>query len=165
MAALTHYYKTINPPINCELLTNFCKALTKAETKKKKQKKKNSRQDKNYADSNFTDMFKAWGNNDNLGLKRLRQKAITLFALSAMCGPSDIAPKVGFYRDQIEFTADGKMKVTFFGIKNDADRHGMEVKIDLAEIPETDPVETVRLYLARTNNKNITRATGLCDLE
>ena len=62
-------------------------------------------------------MFKAWGNNDNLGLKRLRQKAITLFALSAMCGPSDIAPKVGFYRDQIEFTADGKMKVTFFGIK------------------------------------------------
>ena len=108
-------------------------------------------------------MFKAWGNDVNLGLKRLRQKAITLFALSAMCGPSDIAPKVGFYRDQID--QNGKMKVTFFGIKNDADRHGMEVKIDLAEIPGTDPVETVRLYLARTNNNNITRATGLCDLE
>ena len=59
-----------------------------------------------------------------------------------MCRPSDIAPNVGFYRDQIEFTADGKMKVIFFGIKNDAGRHGMEFKIDPAEIPETDPVET-----------------------
>ena len=36
MAPLTHYYKTINAPINSELLTNFCKALTKAETNKKK---------------------------------------------------------------------------------------------------------------------------------
>ena len=64
-----------------------------------------------------TDMLKGWGNNDYLGLERLRQKAITSFALSAMCRPSDIAPNVGFYRDQIEFTAYGKMKVTFFGIK------------------------------------------------
>ena len=86
-------------------------------------------------------------------------RQFSLFALSAMCRRSDIAPKMGFYRDQIEFIADEKMKVpvTFFGIKNDADRHGMEVKIDPAEIPETDPVETVRLYLARTNNNIITR--------
>ena len=33
----------------------------------------------------------------------------------------------------------------------------MEVKIDPAEIPETDPVETVGLYVARTTVNNITR--------
>ena len=147
MGALTHNYKTINAPINSELLTNFCKALTKDEITRP------AGRTKIIPIKKFTDMFKAWGNNDNLGLERLRQKSMTLFALSTMCRPSDIAPKVGFYRDQIEFTADGKMKVTYFGIKNDSDMRGQEVKIDPAEIPETDPVETVRLYLAQTKER------------
>ena len=76
MAALTHYYKTVNAPINSELLANFFKALTKP-------KKKTSRQDKNYADSKMSGHVES-SNNDNLGLERLRQKATTIFALSAM---------------------------------------------------------------------------------
>ena len=86
---------------------------------------------------------------------RLRQKAVTLLTLTAMCRPSDLAPRVGFMRDQIHFNDDGSMTVLFYGIKNDTDRHGFEVRIGRSECALTDPVLCLKDYI-RCTHQNIT---------
>ena len=55
----------------------------------------------------FMSMFTKWGHNDLLTRSQLRQKTITLLTFAAMCCPSDIAPKIGFNRKQIELKEDG----------------------------------------------------------
>ena len=68
-----------------------------------------------------------------------------------MCRPSDIAPKVGFFRDQIKFNEDGSMTVRFFGIKNDVNKTGFEVRIAGTDDVNIDPVVCLRHYLTRTD--------------
>ncbi|GFN95918.1 reverse transcriptase/ribonuclease h/methyltransferase [Plakobranchus ocellatus] len=130
-------------------IDTFVKALIKADTKRP------AGRTKVMPTNNFVKLFKNWGANENLSLRRLRQKAVTLLALTAMCRPSDLAPRTGFMRDQIRFNDDGSMTVLFYGIKNDTDRHGFEVRIGRSECALTDPVLCLKDYIRRTN-QNIT---------
>ncbi|GFN91423.1 reverse transcriptase/ribonuclease h/methyltransferase [Plakobranchus ocellatus] len=132
-------------------IDTFVKALIKADTKRP------AGRTKVMPTNNFVKLFKNWGANENLSLRRLRQKAVTLLALTAMCRPSDLAPRVGFMRDQIHFNDDGSMTVLFYGIKNDTDRHGFEVRIGRSECVLTDPVLCLKDYIRRTN-QNITES-------
>ena len=49
----------------------------------------------------FVSLFSKWNDNHILSIACLRQKAITLLALTALCRPSDIAPQAIFRRSQI----------------------------------------------------------------
>ncbi|GFO31079.1 integrase [Plakobranchus ocellatus] len=95
-------------------------------------------------------MPEALKNHRDLCLKKLRQKAITLLALAAMCRPSDLAPRVGLFRNQVLFKPNGCLAAQFFGTKNDSDRHGFEVQIDPSSNPLTDPVSCLREYIEKT---------------
>ena len=57
----------------------------------------------------FVDLFTSWDNNQQLSIHKLRQKAITLISLCAMCRPSDLAPKAIFRRNQITQKPDGNL--------------------------------------------------------
>ncbi|GFN85015.1 hypothetical protein PoB_001152100 [Plakobranchus ocellatus] len=67
-----------------------------------------------------------------------------------MCRPSDLAPRVGLFRNQVLFKPNGCLVVQFFGTKNDSDRHGFEVRIDPSSNPLTDPVSCLREYIEKT---------------
>lgn len=112
----------------------------------------------------FTDLFRGWPNNSELSIKQLRLKAITLFAITAMLRPSDIAPKsvifdpstgsqrrITFNKDQIVFTDNGDAKITFLGTKNDTTRTGFQVILRKATDSKIDPVRTLKDYIARTD--------------
>ena len=144
MAALKHFLNGKGLQYESSELGNFVKALVKVETNRP------AGRTKIMPIQNFMIMFEKWDENQNLQTDRLRQKAITLFALAAMCRPSDMAPAKGFFRDQIEFKNDGSLVVRFFSIKNDQDRHGMEVKIDPTNNIKTDPVSCLMQYCERT---------------
>ena len=112
--------------------------------------------------SHFHDLFMNWSGNDALNLRSLRLKAITLLALTAMLRPSDIAPnarqmnsngecKVVFSVNQVLFS-NNDVKITFFGIKNDAARTGFEVQIPRSSNDKIDPVQTLQDYIARTES-------------
>ena len=64
----------------------------------------------------IVNLFKSWENNESLPLKQLRQKTIALIALTALCRPSDLAPKAIFRQSQISKNADDSLTVHFFGI-------------------------------------------------
>ena len=111
----------------------------------------------------FTKLFQDWPDNEELSLKMLRLKAITLLALACMTRPCDLAPHGVFFdkdtlqvqplqftTDQITFNADGSMSLKFFGIKNDSDRSGFEIKIPKALNCKADPVACLRCYIDRT---------------
>lgn len=98
----------------------------------------------------FTILFQQWGENDLLSIGQLRQKAITLLTIACMARPSDFAPKVGFKRGQIEFH-DKDMTIKFFGIKNDHDRAGFEVRVESVDESIVDPVACLRMYIDKTN--------------
>lgn len=110
--------------------------------------------------SNFHDLFNGWKNNEELNVRDVRLKCITLLALSAMLRPSDIAPKaqtydclkkcskqVVFSTDNIEFQEDGSVKIKLFGIKNDSQRTGFEIVLPPAKISKLDPVSTLKYYI------------------
>lgn len=96
----------------------------------------------------FITLFEQWGENVSLNLKRLRQKCITLLALSAMCRPSDLI----FKRNECVFNTDGTVTLTFFGIKNDKDRQGFEVRIQPSFNTLCDPVKCLENYVERTRH-------------
>ena len=50
----------------------------------------------------FSSLFLSWGQNDQLSIKFLRLKAITLLALAFMLRPSDVAPNATFYNQHSE---------------------------------------------------------------
>ncbi len=102
----------------------------------------------------FVDMFEQWGENSSLTLKQLRQKCMTLMALCIMCRPSDLI----LHRDKIMFNVDGTVTFMFFGIKNDTDRKGFEVRLQPARNKKCDPVECLNEYINRT--EHLTRADG-----
>ncbi|KAK3738770.1 hypothetical protein RRG08_035650 [Elysia crispata] len=78
----------------------------------------------------ITDLFCKWGENHELSIKHLRQKTIALLSLSMMARPSDLAPAMGFHRNQLGFSEYNSVVIPLCGIKNDSDRHGFEIKID-----------------------------------
>ncbi|GFN90261.1 hypothetical protein PoB_001676700 [Plakobranchus ocellatus] len=151
LSALKHYCHAVGIHCQMQKIDTFVKALIKADTKRP------AGGTKVMPTNNFVKLFKNWGANENLSLRRLRQKAVTLLALTAMCRPSDLAPRVGFMRDQIHFNDDGSMTVLFYGIKNGTDRHGFEVRIGRSECALTDPVLCLKDYIRRTN-QNITES-------
>lgn len=105
----------------------------------------------------FAKLFGSWDNHV-IEIGRLRQKCISLLALCCMLRPSDIAPQCGFYRNQIKFNEDKSVTLTLFGIKNDYDRKGFEIRIQPADDPNICPISCLYTYLART--KHITPHSG-----
>lgn len=113
--------------------------------------------------SAFTRMFRSWPDNDDLSLKQLRMKTITLLAIVLMLRPSDVAPKATSFdletgvasrfimsTDHVMFRSDGGATVCFFGVKNDAQRTGFEVSLPPCSDALVDPVGALRVYIART---------------
>ena len=111
----------------------------------------------------FYKLFKSWPKNEDLSIKHLRLKVITLMALTLMLRPSDIAPKgthvIGtdktkyvFSTDNIKQLADGGLMVTFFGTKNDTSRSGFEVHLPPSSDAEIDPCTALLCYIARTDD-------------
>ena len=113
--------------------------------------------------SAFTRLFRSWPCNDELTLKQLRMKTITLLAIVLMLRPSDVAPKATSFdqetgvasrfvmsTDHVSFSSDGAATVCFFGVKNDTQRTGFEVTLPACSDAQVDPVEALRVYIART---------------
>jgi len=110
----------------------------------------------------FVTLFQSWGENDNLDLKQLRLKAITLLALAIMARPSDLAPKGVYFSsegsvkpmilslDQVNFRENGSLSIQLFGIKNDLHRKGYVVTIPPAENKFVDPVDCLRVYIQKS---------------
>ena len=94
----------------------------------------------------FVSLFSKWNDNHILSIACLRQKAITLLALTALCRPSDIAPQAIFRRSQIIQNSDSSLTLRFFGIKNDRKREGFEVCLHKADNKKVDPVECLLIY-------------------
>lgn len=114
----------------------------------------------------FIELFTKWGNNDQLSIKNLRLKAITLLALTCMTRPSDLAPRgKTFDKDENTFTniilstnnlnfmEDGSLTIRFFGIKNDTSRSGFEVNIPPNSNLTMDPVSCLHMYIDKTASK------------
>ena len=144
LSALKHWFRAKDVNINFDLLENFSKALIRVDTVRPKGRTKI------LPIQLFVSLFKKWGENDNLSLKQLRQKAITLLAFAAMCRPSDIAPKIGFFRHQLKFNDDGSLTINFFGTKTDSSRTGHEILIKKSSDHIICPVKTLQAYLCRT---------------
>ncbi|GFN96589.1 hypothetical protein PoB_002309500 [Plakobranchus ocellatus] len=64
----------------------------------------------------FIRLFTQWNDNHFLSFTRLRQKAMTLLALTALCRPSDISPQTIFRRSQISQNPDSSLTLRLFGI-------------------------------------------------
>ena len=115
----------------------------------------------------FSSLFLSWGQNDQLSIKFLRLKAITLLALAFMLRPSDVAPNATFYNQHSEteqklsFTTDmvtflpgdNGIKLSLFGIKNDTQREGFEVTVPKHNNDLLDPGITLKEYIDLTSSK------------
>ena len=117
--------------------------------------------------NSFVELFHSWGKNDELTIKQLRMKTVTLLALVCMTRPSDLAPKgvnlnsrdllvhnIVLSLNNIQFMADNFLTIFFFGIKNDTSRSGFEVNIppneddivmDLCRVYALTSIELMRL--------------------
>ena len=124
-AALTHFFAAAwdSNPFDADL-KNFVTALIKVRTKHA------SGRTIVMPIKPITDLFCKWGENHELSIKHLRQKTIALLSLSMMARPSDLAPAMGFHRNQLRFSEDNSVVIPLCGIKSDSDRHGFEIKID-----------------------------------
>ena len=144
-AALTHFFAAAwdSNPFDADF-KNFVTALIKVRTKHA------SGRTKVMPIKRITDLFCKWSENHELSIKHLRQKTIALLSLSMMARPSDLAPAMGFHRNQMRFSEDNSVVITLCGIKNDSDRHGFEIKIDKASNPKVDPVACLKNYQDRT---------------
>ena len=137
-AALTHYFMATSDsnPFDNDL-RNFMTALKKHYTRHA------AGRTMIMPIKPISDLFSSWPDNEQLTIKQLRQKTISLLSLGMMARPSDLAPSMGFSRNQIKFNNDRSMTLTLCGIKNDSDRHGFEIKIDSASNPKVDPVSAL----------------------
>ncbi|KAK6187368.1 hypothetical protein SNE40_005416 [Patella caerulea] len=92
----------------------------------------------------FIELFESWKDNNELTIKDLRLKTVTLMALAFMARPSDLAPRAAhfepsgnydvpfsFSRDNVVFHTDKSMSVNFFGIKNDTNRSDSKSEFQL----------------------------------
>lgn len=111
----------------------------------------------------FMRLFETMGDNEVLSVKDLRMKTVTLLALVLMTRPSDLAPKAKIFDttdmslksiamtlNDIEFHQDGSLTVKFWGIKNDTNRQGFEVKVPKNKNLTMDPVECLKKYIEKT---------------
>ena len=145
MAALSNYFSIPGRynPISNEL-KNLVKALIKTGTVRQ------AGRTSIMPIAPFSRLFENWGDNEALPLTLLRQKAITLLAIACLARPSDFSPSAGFNRDQIKFNSDGSATIFFFGVKNDANRSGFEVRIEPTDNILTDPVECLKVYFKKS---------------
>lgn len=108
---------------------------------------------------NFNELFTTWPENHTLSVKDLRMKAITLLACTNSNDKTFGYPQTIYFCDDISghtlkqnFTMKNIvfekdcMKVTFFGIKNDAMRKGFEVILPKSKSVKIDPVQTLYDY-------------------
>ena len=113
----------------------------------------------------FHKLFESWKDNEELSVKMLRLKCITLIAFAFMLRPSDVAPKgvqydsesdtfkpFLFLRSQISFPDDGGLRITFFAIKNDSSRDGFEVSVPRCDNAKLDPALALNVYLQKTQH-------------
>ena len=145
MAALSNYFNIpgrVNP-ISTEI-RNLVKALIKTGTKRQ------AGRTSIMPLAPFRVLFESWGANESLSLVKLRQKAVTLLAIACMARPSDFAPKSGFFREQLKFNDDDSVTVHFFGVKNDANKAGFEVRVEQTDNIFTDPVNCLKVYINKT---------------
>ena len=147
VAALKHYSVAIlsYDPID-DHMNRLIKGLIKAETERPRLRTNVM------PIKPFMDLFSKWKCNEFLTIKDLRQKAITLLTLMALCRPSDLVPTSILKRSQLIFRENGHLTITFFGIKNDAMREGFEVQISPAEDIMIDPVSCLKQYIKQTNS-------------
>lgn len=155
MAALTNYFEVSGRtnPITPEV-KNFIKALIKTRTTRPAGRTKIMPLEP------FARLFAKWGRNESLSTLRLRQKALTLLAITCMARPSDLAPKVGLKRSQFVFH-EKAVSIHFFGTKNDSDRKGFEVRVESTDNFATDPVSCVKAYFERTADRGKENAAFL----
>lgn len=144
VSALKHLLRALSVKVEFDIIDNFVKSLINVHTSEPKGRTKV------LPIQVFPALFRSWGPNEKLSLSKLRQKAITLFALAAMTRPSDIAPHIGFKRKQLKFTQEGNLIVQFFGVKNDSQKTGFEIIIKGASDDLIDPVRCLHEYLDRT---------------
>ena len=146
IAAISNYFSLTGDihPISIEI-KNLVKALVKKETERP------AGRTKIMPLQPFKELFEQWGDNELLTISQLRQKAVTLLTIACMARPSDLAPKVGLNRSQIEFHNED-LTIKFFGVKNDQDRAGFEVRIEPAEQAVIDPVSCLKLYMEKTQH-------------
>lgn len=160
-AALSAMYEGMGyeNPTHTPDISNLKSALVKAGTKAPREPSKVMPREP------FRNMFVSMPENQDLSVKDLRLKAVTLLALSVMLRPSDIAPKavqydpateteheVPFSTNSVDFHDDGSATLTFFGIKNDRTRTGFKVKLPPHEEPKLDPVKTLSEYISKTRH-------------
>ena len=159
MAAASKLYKALNLPnvTMMDTVKGFVTALVKSQTSQPRLRSSVM------PVSAFTQLFSAWPDNEELAIGKLRMKALALLALTLMLRPSDVAPKavkfdpvshsattIVFSVNHICFNDDGSLSATFFGIKNDTDQSGSEVKLPPTKVKRLDPVGTLRCYVERT---------------
>ena len=149
-SAITHFYDALDFDIRSVDMTHFMYALIKHGTL--------SPQGRTPIPpiQPILALFKKWECNESLPIDKLRQKCISLLCLTAMCRPSDIAPRLGFFRRQIRFNDDNSATITFFGIKNDSQKKGFEIKLSPASDQSLDPVQALKCYLQRTSENGVT---------
>ena len=162
LAAMAHIYKLLgkNDITNDIFVKQFAVGIVKSMTKNHRNKSNVMPIEK------FTCHFLSL-NNNNIDIKTLRLKCITLLALVTMLRPSDIAPKsvwidsegiehnYVFSSDHIIFNADNSMSVVIHGNKNDSDRSGFVIDVSPASEPNICPVDTMKCYLEKTRKFRI----------
>ena len=137
-AAITHLYDSLEFDVRSGDMSHFMQALVKRFT--------SCPQGRTPIPpiQPILNVFRKWGCNEKLPIEKLRQKCIALLCLTAMCRPSDIAPKIGFLRKQIQFNSD----------KSATNRKGFEIQLTPATEKFVDPVESLLCYLQHTNDLN-----------
>ena len=149
-AALTHFFTIMGTPEPfCDLLKKFSTALVKSETNKP------AGRTPIMPLKPFIDMFLGWPENDKLSTSDLRLKSVTLLTIGTMARCSDLAPANTLRRNQVNFNADGSLTLKLFGIKNDSDRKGFEIRVEKASTEKIDPVSTLRAYITRSAKKEV----------
>ena len=144
-AAITYLYEAVGVPnpMSTPMMKRLHTALVKSGTKQP------ARRSKPMPVQPFHQLFQEWPDNAELDIKRLRLKTLTLLSLVFMARPSDFAPKgrvfivdslspesMVFNDSQVTFNEDGSMTINFFGIKNDTNRGGFEVRIPGSDDPK-----------------------------
>ena len=152
-AALTHYFNSIGiwDPF-CQNLRHFYTALVKCETSRP------AGRTPIMPIKPFTDMFNKWPENDKLSTADLRLKSMTLLTISTLARCSDLAPANCLKRNQVRFNQDGSLTLVLFGIKNDSDRKGFEIRVEKSSDPKCDPVQTLKDYMTRTSKNGTPEA-------
>ena len=164
-AALSHWFiagnYTVNP-LNHYYVRNMITALVKSGTSDTRHRSRV------IPIAPIKALFHSWPCDTELSIKQLRQKCLTLLALSLMLRPSDIAPKsvsfdpesgatkcFNFSRDQVTINTNGTVTIVFHGIKNDTDRASFSIDLQPATDVNMCPVWALKEYLCRTDSLSL----------